>query len=220
MKGLVWPLLLVVSLAGAGFGAMSGRGVAKPVRSGVQLQVPQGPTNWVPFRASYTHVDDRGPTVVGTFYQGSDGSTRSETGPSLAEINIIGIKNISEGVFYLWHPSEGWESHPMDLPSSGWRPPLRRTLNGRTTMVSDQIESFSLVKTTDRRGVIMYEAPQLNFFPLRVTTPCRNPLTTGCGTWLSHISVGEQPTEYFKPPTGEQVVPRSEPGGIVRRQRH
>jgi len=223
MKQVWGAIVLVISLAGAGFGALSGRGLLKPVPSAVQaqtqLQVVFGPEKWVPFSAIATNVHGSGPTVVGKFYRASDGSIRSESGPSFADVNIIGIENVSERTFYWWHASRGWESHPMDLPPSGWQPLRKRSFNVLNDLTTDRIEGFDVMGTTDRHHITTYEAPQLNFFRLRTVVPCPDSMQTGCGIWLSEISIAEQPSEYFRPPLGERIVQRSEPGGIVKHER-
>src|SRR5216683_262693 len=95
MKRAVWASASVcfVVLAGVGLVRSSGHPAPQQEASLVPLQRP-GQEQWVPFTATLNHVNDFGRVAVGRFYQASDGSTRSETGPSLNEINIIGIKNI------------------------------------------------------------------------------------------------------------------------------
>jgi hypothetical protein len=175
-----------------------------------------GPQVWVPFSATYKHVNENGEVRVGRFYRASDGSTRSESGLEAGVMNIIGIKNISEGLFYLWKPTTGWESRPMDVPSTGWKPRISKTV-APTNLVTDRVDGFALIKSPmDRRGATTYEAPELNFMPLRVATRCQVIGLDECGVWLTEIIVGEQLPEYFKPPIGTSVARRSEPGGIVR----
>src|SRR5438067_2261311 len=84
--------------------------------------IPQ-PQNWVPFSAQIKRVYEKsGEVVVGRVYRSSDGSTRSETGPSLDAINTIGIKNISTRSFYMWQGNDTWTAQPMELPPEGWHP--------------------------------------------------------------------------------------------------
>jgi hypothetical protein len=86
-------------------------------------------------------------------------------------------------------------------------------------IVSDSIEGFSLIKRVNSLSPyeVIYDAIQLNFFPLSTTYPCRDQPANRCGVWYSHVSVGEQPAEYFKPPAGVTVAARADVQGIVRR---
>jgi hypothetical protein len=209
----------VVALVGAGLGTAYGFGYLTQPPAGFQSQMVTGPTDWVSFSALSTHLGEGGQVRLGRFYQGADGSTRSESGSRREDVSIIGIKNIGEGVFYLWKRKTGWESHPMDMPPSGWKPRSGRPIGFSTIMFAD-IEGFDVIKDPiDRYGTTTYYAPELNFFPVRIVTRCRVELASECGVRLSEITIGEQPSEYFKPPPGVPVLERSEPGGIVRLSR-
>lgn len=231
MKRAIWVLSLVSLVGAAVLGSSNpdllsmraarvpqlGKEIVKPPPHAILLGAKPG--RWVPFRANIKRVFDPESVFVGRFYRASDGSTRSETGPSIAEINIVGIKNMSEGVFYLWLPTSGWESHPMELPHGKYfQPRLDSGVSAEATRVDDQIEGIDLIKgPTDRHGITEYQAPRLNYFALRTTIPCKTAQRTGCGKWYSEVHIDEQPPELFKPPVGVAVLKRSEPGGIVRR---
>jgi hypothetical protein len=103
----------------------------------------------------------------------------------------------------------------MDLPAWGWHPLRRKPVNV-TTERPTQIEGCEVIKLTDPNDITMYQAPQLNLFSLRVAM-CKEGGPPDCGITMSEVSIGEPPFEYFKPPVGERVIRRSEPGGIVRR---
>lgn len=81
--------------------------------------IPQ-PPGWVAFSSQIRYIDSiENTTRVGHFHRGDDGSTRSDTGPSLSNITSIGIKNFSKAEFYLWSKEKGWTQQPMDVPPWG-----------------------------------------------------------------------------------------------------
>lgn len=156
---------------------------------------------WVPFSAAITRVVEPGRKVVGRLYRASDGSTRNETGPSVSQVNVIGIKNLSDRVYYLWSPKTGWETRPLDAPAGFPLPPQPAAPHG-AKRVREQIEGFDLVKApTDANGATDYLAPALNYFPVKTLMPCNKGQKATCGLWLSDIKIDEQPRELFRPPT-------------------
>jgi hypothetical protein len=196
-------IVLSSTLAGA-------RGQSSPQKT----RIP-GPSTWVPFAADLRTVADDGTVTVGRFYRNGDGSTRSQTGPSVVEITNIAIKNIPDVRFYTWNKRRGWSEQPMQLPPDGWKP-RSLVLTPDVTVLTEKLEGFDVIKITHGPSS-MYEVPQLNFFPVVTIRECTSaPRTTVCGTWLSNIRIGEQPIEFFRPPSDQAVVPRSDPGGITR----
>src|SRR5919197_4236876 len=163
-KFLYRTCAVVAPLVCAGGAILYSRGVALNGRSLLRERLSQPreliaqPTNWLPFTADVRRVDEKsGEVRVGRFYRAADGSTRSETGPTLDAIDTIGIKNIASRKFYLWSQDRGWwTAQPMDLPQRGWRP-TARVLTPNTSFIPDRVEGFDLVKTV-MGSRIVYEA--------------------------------------------------------------
>jgi hypothetical protein len=208
-------LFLMAPLVGLAAAAVYARGASEHTR--VQSEIIAQPSEWVPFSAELKRIHETdGAVFVGHYYTASDGSTRSETGPSFEKITSIGIKNIAQATFYLWSPERGWTSQPMQLPPGGWKP-IPTTFNERMTRVSDTVEGFELIKH-ETAGRVLYKAPQLNLFILTNLVKCKFSDTTTCGTWFFNIRVGEQPAEYFVPPSDVRIDFVDKPGGIVWRE--
>lgn len=177
--------------------------------------VPQ-PSDWVPFSARTKRVFEDGTVFVGNFYRGLDGSTRSETGPSLDKITSIGIKNVGLREFYLWSPERGWTRQPMELPPWGWTP-IPRSWNSRMTSVPVAIEGFQVIQHTSS-GRVRYLAPELNLYSLREVATCEWTEADACGRWVYDIRLETPPQSYFFPPINQPIEDLKEPGGIVRRR--
>jgi hypothetical protein len=212
-KILVPSLLVVGSLLAAGAVRYTANDVASP--SG---QFVFQPSEWVPFSADVRNVKVSGAVSVGRFYRGSDGSTRSEAGASFDDITVIAIKNIRTSSFWVWNQQRGyWRSQPMDIPPDGWRPvPTRANI---FTPVAEKIEGFEVLRRGNSDGSFELVAPQLNLFPLVTTCPtARPPATADCALRYYNIKIGEQPADLFELPTGAQVVPLAEPGGLVKKK--
>jgi len=174
------------------------------------------PSRWVAFSADLMRVHElSGKVYAGRAYTAADGSTRYETGPTLKSIDAIAIKNIATKTFFVWQGGSTWTSQPMQLPPHGWIP-VPRALGDKTTVVSDLIEGYSVVKTSWAKGWI-YEAPQLNFFPVTTMWTCQTAIAKSCGIWYYNITPGEQPSDLFAPPRDATIIPLDEPGGIVKR---
>lgn len=222
--GAVFVSLCVAVIVGASSRNVVSRAAPPQLEAGQQTAVPAGtmplgdkPGQWVPFSAKTTRVFNPGNVFTGTFYRSSDGSTRSETGLQTGEIDTIFIKNMAEKLSYFWQPRSGWESHPMELP---WGKYIHPRPDGAFSdrLIVEQIDGMDLIAMPAQgpSGLVTYLAPQLNYFEAKILHACANPEATGCGFWMSDISIGEQPPELFRPPDGVQLVRRSEPGGIVR----
>ena len=80
------------------------------------------PDRWVPFSAKLTMRTTTGETIAGRMYRSSDGSTRSETGPSPDRMTVIAIKNIPQVTLYFWQRGQ-WTQEPLQLPPSRDRRP-------------------------------------------------------------------------------------------------
>lgn len=85
------------------------------------------------------------------------------------------------------------------------------------TPVSETVEGFELLRY-ETNGRMVYQAPSLNLFTLVMLVPCQFDPSAKCGTWYSNIQLGEPPAELFMPPTSAEIVPNSEPGGIIERK--
>jgi hypothetical protein len=186
-------LATLLCLAGA---FVYGRTVAPRTQEREQLERVPIPDTWVPFSAKLTTHATSGKTFVGRFYRSSDGSTRSETGPSPDRMTVIAIKNIPQSLLYLWRRGE-WTQQPMQLPPSGWKPqsfPVRAT-----TPVAEKVEGFDVVQADSVNSTTLF-APALNLFPIvLILKECPAPLPE-CGERYSDIRIGEQPAELFLPP--------------------
>ena len=157
-----------------------------------------------------------GESVVGKLYRASDGSTRNETGPAPGRVNIIGIKNMSERLYYIWRPESGWESRPLDLPGGRYIQPREGAPAGGIRL-EETLDGLSLIKMPiDEQGITEYLAPELNYYTVRASMPCNDGQGSGCGLWLVDVKVGEQPAHLFVLPSGEAAAARTEPSRTQR----
>lgn len=214
MVGIVRVTILLVGPL-VGFGALyvSDRLSAQQSTPAKAREYVEQPETWTPFSADLRRVNAmNGAVHVGRFYRSSDGSTRSETGPSLEQINSIGIKNIGDVAFYSWNDKFGWMQQPMTLPPEGWQPG-RIVFNERMTRVQERLGDLELIRH-DQSPYTVYRAPMLNMFDVIKLLPCQFESTSACGTWLSNIRIGEQSSELFAPPSSASIQQNPEPGGI------
>jgi hypothetical protein len=189
-----------------------GRTVAPRAQEREQLERIPIPDKWVPFSAKLTTRTTSGKTYAGRFYRSTDGSTRSETGPSPDQITVIAIKNIPQALFYLWQRGQ-WTQQPMQLPPSGWNPqsfPVRAV-----TPVAEKVEGFDVVQGDSANSTTLF-APQLNLFPIVLINKECPASPPECGERYSDIHIGEQPAELFLPPTDVALRVLEEPGGIIK----
>lgn len=214
-SGVQSSLVVLGSLIGA-MVVSPGR-VAAIVEPASQRQYVEQPAAWVPFSADIRRVNAMtGAVSVGKFYRSSEGSTRSDTGPSLDRIDTIGIKNIRLVAFYLWSDKTGWRQQPMTIPPDGWAPG-KIVFNEHMTRVPERIDGLELIKH-DAPPYTVFRAPQLNMFELVKLLPCQFESPTPCGTWFANVQIGEQPPELFEVPASQPVVQNPQPGGIVLRK--
>jgi hypothetical protein len=209
-------LLLLMMAPLVGLGAVGVYNRVPLFAARAQREIISQPSDWVPFSAELRRVHEKdGSLFVGHYYRSSDGSTRSETGPSLDNITSIGIKNVGQATFYYWSRQKGWSLQPMDLPPWGWKP-VRTLMNKKMTRVPDMVEGFALIRV-DTAGRVIYQAPELNLFVLVNLVKCEWDPAAKCGTWYSTIKIAEPPREYFLPPSDQPIERIEKPGGIVRR---
>lgn len=216
-RTLIHALMVVAPLAPAG-GLLQARSAdqtpATMPASGTELI--QQPATWVPFSAELENTTGGGEQFAGRYYQGSDGSTRYETGPGpvLTEITAVGIKNIRRQKFYSFSRRDGWTEQPMQLPPGGWHP--SPTLARIYTATDETLDGLHLVKQESSRSVT-WVAPELNLFAVRIDIrDCGGPGRT-CSTRFFNIRREPQPDALFElPPDAGAVTPLSAPGGIIK----
>lgn len=172
----------------------------------------EAPTEWVAFSADFAGGLPGRESVMGRFFQASNGSTRLETGPIGDAARVVFIKNIAASAYYSRRvKSDGgvfWISGPMVLPSDGWKPMQMTEEPGRRVVLREKIEGFEVVQIGSGGSVSLF-APRLNFHPLVVRR-----ITTGYGELYHNVRLGEPAAELFTPPPGEEIRRTETPGGI------
>jgi hypothetical protein len=189
-----------------------GRPVAPRAQSRPQEPMIPAPDKWVPFTAKLTMRTTSGQTRFGHVYRASDGSSRSDTGPSPEKMTVIAIKNIPRTTFYLWSRGQ-WTEQPMELPPGGWKPqsfPARLAIHP-----PEKVEGFDVVRKESQNSTTLF-APQLNFYPLVVIFKVCPADLPECSERLSEIRLEEPPAELFLPPTDVSLTPLDEPGVNVK----
>lgn len=201
-RALLAVFVLLGPLAFLAPGISAQQGPPQPPPAGVS-RFGDSPGRWVPFSATTKRIWNPGRVVVGRMYRASDGSLRNETGPSLDRIDVIAINSVADRVLYLWRPDSGWESRPLGLLDGKYLQPSPATLQGIT--VDEWLDGLGVIELPgDSSGVTKYQAPELNYFVVKMLMPCNDGSHAGCGLWLSDIRIGEQPPELFVP--GEPPV--------------
>jgi hypothetical protein len=189
-----------------------GRPVAPRAQNHAQQALIPTPDTWVPFTAKLTMRTTSGETVFGRVYRASDGSSRSDTGPSPDHMTVIAIKNVPRSTFYMWSRGE-WTEQPLQLPPGGWKPqsfPARAV-----TPLVEKVEGFDVVRGDTENSTTLF-APQLNLYPIvTIIKECPSALPE-CSNRLSEIRIEEPPAELFVPPTDVSVRSVDQPGGIVK----
>ena len=154
------------------------------------------PDRWVPFSAEMEIVLPGGKRWVGRFFRGADGSTRSETGASLDQIELISINDYTERMQYRFSRRTGWSSGTVERPP-GWPKALmmsgemyRRLHKGEVPVEGLDV----LVRVTP--DSTEWIAPQLNGFVIDVQ---RSGCGPGCGTHFRRFTLGDQPASLFQP---------------------
>jgi hypothetical protein len=164
-----------------------------------------------------TLVLDPGRVVFGRLFRGTDGSTRNETGPAPGVVDTIGIKSLPGRTHEVWRSGRGWMTIPMMLPGGRYIQPFVDPPLGAVA-VEERVSGLRLVRMpTDANGSTMYLAPELDYYPVKVTRPCDGGTGSGCGLFLSDIVIGEQPPDLFELGVGEPVPAQREPDQRGRR---
>jgi hypothetical protein len=110
----------------------------------------------------------------------------------------------------------------MKLPNGVWKPARRRQSNTALQKHPTLIElrrgktfnlradtGFAAYRYVDLTGTFSLQVPDLNFFQvLRQTIDGRREV-------YSNLEIGEQRKDLFELPSGESVIRRTKPGGIV-----
>lgn len=170
------------------------------------LDVPS-PDQWVPFRADVERSRaGSAERMVGRYFRGEDGSTRSELGVE-GERAQITIMNVSTNTYYQLSTDIS-RSHPMRVSSQGWRPLKMRETNVNLGKAANTIESFQ-VRQLSSPGIVELVAPELNFFALISDNP-----VTGTRRRYYNIVKGRQESSLFEPPGGAFVQAHLMPMGM------
>lgn len=191
-------------------------GVTAALAAGLVVGARQSPPSdhiahvrdsWVPFAATYRATDPRGASYQGRFWRASNGSRRLEVvrGP----LTYVQIVNVPRAVFWRCVAAacaEGrWTEQPMVLPPDGYRP---GRLQPRGFSRS-RIGPWQVVERHSGRGLVAFEAPELDYFPIRTTW------SEGGQTVYDDIVTGEPDPALFELPPGATVRRLPQPGGIV-----
>ena len=169
---------------------------------------PTGPSTWVAFTADMVRTAPGG-SVYGHFFRDADGSTRLESGPSLTDMRLIDVKNVTEEATYYFTEQTGWTRHPMKLEGKGWLPqtrPSRPPSEGRAV----QYENFEGWTLTGPNGQMEIQIPALNFFAADSSR------ANGTRMRYSNIQIRAVDRALFAPPPGAAIVYSDKPEGIIR----
>lgn len=192
-------------------------GMAAALTAGLVVGARQSPSSsdylvhtretWAPFTAAYRAVDEHGATYEGRFWRASNGSRRLEVvrGP----LTYVQIVNVPRVLFWRCAGTaceEGrWTEQRMVLPPGGYRP---GRLQPRGVPES-RIGPWRVVEARSGRGVVAFEAPDLDYFAIRTVWP------EGGQTVYEDIVPGEPDPALFELPPGARVKRLPRPGGIV-----
>ncbi len=173
------------------------------------------PDHWVSFSALISKTGG-GSVAVGRFFRGTDGSERRETGPTLDDIRVITIHNMTTERFYRFLAGKGWTEQPMQLSPMVKRPrKMLRTMQGlsrgqQTTLLrAGRGESVASYQSRAQRGDVLMIVPALNFFTVDQIMP-------DGGRLLFHdIDIVDVDPGLFLPPAGSLITTLTEPGGII-----
>ena len=131
----------------------------------VRLDLPPGPTAWVPVIAEI-RVVDHGRIHFERFFRRGDGSVRMEARSPVSNQLAITIHNFEDGLSYTMRDDDGWASFPV--LSSMIAPPPRQP------RVPDRAEFSPVTEALEGIAVVEYHlgttrkllAPQLNYLEL------------------------------------------------------
>ncbi len=191
-------------------------GMAAALAAGLVVGARQSPSSaylvhvreaWVPFAATYRAVDERGFTYEGRFWRASNGSRRLEV--ARGPLTYVEIVNVSRALFWRCVSAactEGrWTEQRMMLPPDGYRPGRLQPRDARES----RIGPWRVVETRSGRGAVFFEAPDLDYFPIRTIW------SAGGETVYDDIVLEEPDPALFELPPGARVRRLPQPGGIV-----
>jgi hypothetical protein len=185
----------------------------------VRLPEIESPRTWIPFSAIVTKPDPTGEVVVGHFYRSDDASERLESGPSLSDVKVISIKNMTQMRTYVFGAT-GWKSRPMRPATNPevYQPPRMR-LSAKLTrwpytiavsrgqdgsLASKVVDAYQRVSG----GSTFLLVPSLNFFVIDRRD------STGVAITFHDVDITQNPpAELFEPPAGVSVTFDSQPVG-------
>jgi hypothetical protein len=180
---------------------------------GVLGQSPpaEAPRHWVAFRAVIEQRDDQARLQMsGLVARSSDGSYARVVHPVGKDVAAVTIHNVATRTAYFLDPgATAWRSHPMVLPSFGYRPfDLGRLLN---VLESRFDPALNLTLCRSDRAPVDEEvglAPALNYLPVRTERQ-------GWVETLTQLEFVEPDPSLFVPPPGARIVQHTKPAGIV-----
>jgi hypothetical protein len=138
--------------------------------------------------------------IVGWYHRASDGSTREESNLDGPANPVVFITNVARRLQFALE-NRVWTSYPMYLPPGGLNPDASRR-DPRYYAAAKPVGGFDVVRFVNPQGIVLFQAPQLNYFAVRSEKP------NGGREEFSAIEVREQPTELFEPPPGASVQSR------------
>jgi hypothetical protein len=175
----------------------------------MQQKVIEEPAGWVPFSADVRIVG--GPDAYGRFYRDDHGSERRQSGPDLATVKVIDIRNYTTHEQYFWTEKAGWTRKP--LPNSHEPRSLQddrmglRKMPQRITITEDgevaesqspeAWEAYEYVNSV-RRALYL---PALNMFEVFADND-----RSSIRQFYFNIKMGPQAPALFVPPPGEGGV--------------
>ncbi len=166
-------------------------------------QVPTvNPTQWVAFDASFVRTEPGQRRVVGWFHRGADGSTREESNVDGPARPVVLIMNVARRLQYRFE-NGAWASYPVNLPPNGLRPE-NVDPKARQFSPAPAIEKIEVLRFVNPQGLVLFEAPSLNYFPLATQGP------NGGREMFSNVFIREQPDGLFEPPPGAAVSEHSD----------
>lgn len=165
------------------------------------------PDTWVSFSAIMTRTGPTGRMATGRFFQGTDGSQRLESGPSIADVRVIAIHNLTRERYYVYTSGRSWVEHPMQLTPLGKEPP--KVLASLPGLAPTQFERFAAYEKREKNGVVGVVVPALNFFTVERRRP------DGRRTMFSQIALEHVDPLLFEPPVDAVVKWNSAPGGRI-----
>ncbi len=154
---------------------------------------------WVEFDANFVRTEPGMRKVVGFFHRGADGSTREESNVDGPAKPVVLISNVTTRLEYTFENGI-WTSYPLNLPPQGVRPDTVK--NPREYAAAKPIDGFDVVRFVNPQGVVQFQAPTLNYFPVVTERP------SGGRETYSNINIREQPADLFLPPPSANVVAR------------